>query len=171
MNLRVNCSAATSAVHLPFNFVYLQQLSSRSPISNSMTISSGTSVPTLFGFSHPISGLMRNLWLRPQAHALPALLFLGTSTAALFGTALNHTEPACCLRTAFRLRRQLFGTALNQLCVLPAHCLDTHFLARSLQLPLSFCANARAHTTNRALRTARPVHPVMGSTDRCCAQC
>ena len=111
-----------------------------------MTTSPGTSVPTLFGFSHPISGSCGISGYAHEPMCCPYHCFLGTSTATLFGTALNRPKPAHCQRTAFRTSTAaLFGTAPNQPCMLPAHCFDTHFLARSLQLPLFFYANTRAH--------------------------
>ena len=157
-------SAATSTIHLPFNFVYLQHLFEFQFVDDSL----GISVPTLFGFFGPIFGLRESL-ATPLRESLATptglVLTLGTSTA--FRDRPIYTKPAYCLRIALRLRRQLLGTALNQLCVSPARCFGTHFLARSFQLPLSFNTNTRAHTTTRALRTTRPV---IGSTDRCRAQ-
>ena len=102
-----------------------------SPISNSMTTSPGTSVPTLFGFSHPISELCG---ISSYAHKPTYCLyhcFLGTSTATLFGTALNRLKPLHCLRTA--------------LTSLPCSLLSATSLS------------ARMHPTNRTLRTTRPV--------------
>ena len=86
--------------NLPFNFVYQQQLSSRFSHLHSMTASPGTSAPTLFGFTHPISGLCG---ISSHAHELMCCLhhcFLGTSTATLFGAALNRLKHLQCLSTA-----------------------------------------------------------------------
>ena len=50
-------SAATSTIHLPFNFVYLQHLFEFQFVDDSL----GISVPTLFGFFGPIFGLRESL--------------------------------------------------------------------------------------------------------------
>ena len=120
-----------------------------------MATSPGTSVPTLFGFAHPISGLCGiSGRLRPYVSLCVACIIAFWELRRRLSseppqTSLN-LHVACILLSDFDASS--FGTALNQPCTLPAHCFDTHFLARSFQLPLSFYTNARAHTATRALR-------------------
>ena len=95
-----------------------------------MATSPGTSVPTLFGFSHPVSG-----------------------SCGISGYAHVHVSPRVACVIAFRTSTAaLFGTALNQPCILPVLHLRTALTRTSSFAPFSYLSlSMRMHVHTQPL--------------------
>ena len=72
---------------------------------------------------------------------LPVLLLSGGFDSESLRISPKPKTCIACVLLSGTSTATLFGT-----CTLPAHCFETHFLDRSLQLPLSFYTNARNHS-------------------------